>query len=86
MAACVLSVVCTVYSLGLMLLVSCRYEGELSDTAALSKAVQEGLASRHYCQIIVQLCSELKETNKMEESVSPPQGMVSMSACHNHNS
>ncbi|XP_065905812.1 protein FAM98B-like [Dysidea avara] len=51
------------------------YEGELSDTAALSKAVQEGLASRHYCQIIVQLCSELKETNKMEESVSPPQGV-----------
>jgi len=55
---------------------SCRYEGELSDTATLSKAVKEGLASQHYCQIIVQLCSELKETNKMEEGVSPPQGTV----------
>jgi len=56
--------------------VSHRYEGELSDAAALSKAVKEGLTSQHYCQIIVQLCSELKETNKMEEGVTPPQGTV----------
>lgn len=50
------------------------YTGELQDPAAVSAAVKDGLASVHFCQVVMQLCNELKSLNKMEERVSAPQG------------
>jgi len=51
------------------------YTGELQDAAAVSAAVKDGLASVHFRQVVMQLCSELKSLNKMEEGVSTPQGL-----------
>ena len=48
--------------------------GELQDPGKATAAVKDGLASVEFRQVIVQLCDEIKSLNKLEESVSPPQG------------
>ena len=53
-----------------------RYTGGLQDPAAVTTAVKDGLASLEFRQVITQLCDELKSLNKMEEGVSPPQGLL----------
>lgn len=57
-------------------LASLGYTGGLQDPAAVTTAVKDGLASLEFRQVITQLCDELKSLNKMEEGVSPPQGIT----------
>lgn len=51
------------------------YTGELQNVTAVSDAVRDGLGSAQYCQVVTQLCDELKSLNKMEEGISAPQGL-----------
>ena len=57
-----------------MCVCSCRCSGTLLEDGKLLAAVEAGLQSAMYVDLVVSVCSELKRLNQMQESVSKPAG------------
>ena len=57
-----------------MCVCSCRCSGSLLEDGKLLAAVEAGLQSAMYVDLVVSVCSELKRLNQMQESVSKPAG------------
>ena len=54
---------------------NCRYSGVLLEEGKLRAAVEAGLASGEFVELVTALCSELKRLNKMQETVTKPSGV-----------
>lgn len=54
--------------------VTCSCSGPLLEEGKLREAVEGGLHSQMYVELVGSLCEELKSLNHMQESVSRPAG------------
>lgn len=57
------------------------YSGALLEDGKLQEAVEAGLRSTMFVDLVSSLCSELKKLNQMQENVSKPSGSVHCPTC-----
>ena len=50
------------------------YTGALVEEGKMKAAIEEGLASAAFVELVVTVCSELKKRNQMQETVNKPAG------------
>ena len=53
---------------------NCRYAGDLLEEGRLRAAVEGGLESAAFVELVAALCRELKRLNNMQETVNKPAG------------
>ena len=58
-----------------------RYAGALLEDGKMKTAIEEGLASAAFVELVTALCSELKRLNQMQETVTKPAGLGSFAFC-----
>ena len=52
----------------------CSYTGALVEEGKMKAAIEEGLASAAFVELVVTVCSELKKRDQMQETVNKPAG------------
>ncbi|CAI8028392.1 Protein FAM98A [Geodia barretti] len=52
------------------------YTGALVEEGKMKAAIEEGLASAAFVELVVTVCSELKKRNQMQETVNKPAGLA----------
>lgn len=58
-----------------------RYAGALLEDGKMKTAIEEGLASAAFVELVTALCSELKRLNQMQETVTKPAGLGWFAFC-----